>query len=80
MMDIHTATETAYKNGYEKGKADAAREIFAEIKRLGFVGGFDRKMRNLVVVRATDFEALEKKHTEDVTDTNVGSKDSEDQK
>ena len=32
MMDIHTATETAYKNGYAQGKADAAREIFAEIE------------------------------------------------
>ena len=30
-MDIHTATEVAYKNGYAKGKADAAMEIIAEI-------------------------------------------------
>ena len=31
-MDVNEATEIAYKNGYEKGKADAAREIFAEIE------------------------------------------------
>lgn len=30
-MDMHTATEVAYKNGYEKGKTDVAREIIAEI-------------------------------------------------
>ena len=32
MIDIHAATEIAYKNGYAHGKADAAREIFAEIE------------------------------------------------
>ena len=26
-MNIHDATEEAYKNGYEKGKADAVREM-----------------------------------------------------
>lgn len=35
MMNIHDATEAAYKNGYAKGFADAktdvAREIFEEI-------------------------------------------------
>lgn len=30
-MDMHTATEVAYKNGYGKGKTDAAREIIEEI-------------------------------------------------
>jgi flagellar biosynthesis/type III secretory pathway protein FliH len=32
-MNIHDATETAYQNGYQKGRADAAKEIFEEIKR-----------------------------------------------
>lgn len=26
-MNIHDATETAYKNGYKQGKVDGAREI-----------------------------------------------------
>lgn len=33
MMNIHDATEAAYKNGYAKGKADAVREIFEEIDK-----------------------------------------------
>ena len=33
-MNEHDATEIAYKNGYAKGKADCAREIFAEINEL----------------------------------------------
>ena len=32
-MYIHDATEVAFKNGYEKCKAEVAREIFAEIER-----------------------------------------------
>lgn len=31
-MNEHTATEISYKNGYEKGKADAIRE-FGEVVR-----------------------------------------------
>lgn len=30
-MNIHDATEKAYRNGYEKAKAEVAREIFEEI-------------------------------------------------
>ena len=30
-MNVHNATEVAYRNGYEKGKTDAAREIIEEI-------------------------------------------------
>lgn len=30
-MDIYTATEVAFKNGYERGKADAAHEIINEL-------------------------------------------------
>ncbi len=32
-MKEHIATETAYKNGYKQGRADATREIFEEIER-----------------------------------------------
>ena len=32
-MNEHDAFEQAYKNGYEKGRADAAAEIFAEIEK-----------------------------------------------
>lgn len=31
-MNIYDATEIAYRNGYEQGKADATREIFEEIE------------------------------------------------
>ena len=33
-MKDHDATEQAFKNGYEKGKQDVAKEIFAEIEPL----------------------------------------------
>ena len=32
-MNIHDATEQAYRNGYAKGKEDTAREICEEIER-----------------------------------------------
>lgn len=32
-MNEYEATEQAYRNGYAKGKEDAAREIFGEIER-----------------------------------------------
>ena len=32
-MNLHDATEIAYKNGYKQGQSDMAREIFAEIER-----------------------------------------------
>ena len=35
-MNIHDATEIAYRNGYEQGKADVAREIFEEIDTMIF--------------------------------------------
>lgn len=45
-MDIHKATETAYKNGYAKGYADGKNEavttILADIEQLmldGEIGG-----------------------------------------
>lgn len=33
-MDIHTATEVSYKNGYEKGFQDGIKQQQAEIERL----------------------------------------------
>ena len=33
-MNIHDATEIAYKNGYKQGQSDVAREIFAEIEAI----------------------------------------------
>ena len=32
-MNEHDAFEQAYKNGYEKGREDALKEIFAEIEK-----------------------------------------------
>lgn len=32
-MKQHEAIEVAFNNGYEKGRADAAREIFEEIEK-----------------------------------------------
>lgn len=55
-MKEHDATEIALKNGYEKGKADGAREIFEEIEDvLNNIGYFDE----------IDFKALKKKYTEE---------------
>jgi hypothetical protein len=33
-MNEYDATELAFKNGYEKGKQEVAREIFAEIAEI----------------------------------------------
>ena len=32
-MDIYTATEAAYKNGYEKGQKDAAEKVINWFKQ-----------------------------------------------
>jgi hypothetical protein len=34
MMDIHTATETAYKNGYARGFADAKEKFATAIRKM----------------------------------------------
>ena len=49
-MDKYTATETAYKNGYEQGRTDAAREIFEEIeeifnKRIAFYTDMEKQSK-----------------------------------
>lgn len=33
-MDIHTATEQAFKNGYDKGQHDAAEKILNDIAHI----------------------------------------------
>lgn len=32
-MDMHTATELAYKNGYADGKKEVAKEILSDLKK-----------------------------------------------
>ena len=34
-MDMHTATELAYKNGYEAGEQAAVKKIFKDLAMLG---------------------------------------------
>lgn len=55
-MNPHDATEIAYKNGYEQGKADAAREIFEEIEQETKNHGICYTQRKIA--------ELKKKHTE----------------
>lgn len=61
-MNIHDATEIAYKNGYEKGKSDSVREIFGDIERLMLPRALDN--RKVLVIDEADFEHLKKKYTE----------------
>lgn len=59
-MNVYDATECAYKNGYKQGKADAARDIFVDIKQnsqLHFHGA-----QNIVIMTETDFEAIKNKY------------------
>ena len=62
-MNQHDATEIAYKNGYAKGKADCAREIFEELEKFSI----KKVCRNgEIVYDVTDrFAELKKKYTED---------------
>ena len=60
-MNIHDATETAYRNGYEKAKAEVAREIILEIDTLICChanGDIDDKRLYIL------FDELKKKYTE----------------
>jgi hypothetical protein len=61
-MNIHDATEIAYKNGYEKGKSNSAEEIFRDIERLMLPRALDN--RKVLVIDEVDFEHLKKKYTE----------------
>ena len=64
-MNEYDATEIAYKNGYEKGKQEVAREIFEEIANMMVLQhGFNEKQ----IFAHIDFELLKelkKKYTEE---------------
>lgn len=59
-MNIHDATEEAYKKGYK----DAVEEIFEEINKNYADFLFDG-YRNLVVLTEKDWEELKKKYMEE---------------
>lgn len=53
-MDLYTATETAYKNGFDAGQKAAAEEIFAAIDKMHL------HVSNIYEARA--YEELKKKY------------------
>ena len=63
-MNEHDAFEQAYKNGYEKGKADAAAEIFAEIEKCRVIGGRAIFGGQITCYLKDDIAELKKKFTE----------------
>ena len=62
-MYIHDATEIAYKNGYEKGTIEIAKEIFKEIDRLKLQRSLDN--RRVIVIDEKDLIDLEKRFIPD---------------
>lgn len=64
-MNIYTATEVAYKNGYEQGRAVTAREIFEEIEKL-IVRSYNDKWYTVPDLW-WDVKMLKKKYTEEQT-------------
>ena len=81
-MDQYSATESAYKNGYEKGYADGkvkvAREIFEEIEKVildNTYPDFNREHKPVNVWKATTgydaFYELKKKYTGEKTDAEI---------
>lgn len=58
IMNEHDATEQAYRNGYVRGREDAAREIFADFGKLRCTNDEDY----------AEYCALKKKYTEDEND------------
>ena len=72
MMNIHDATEQAYKNGYAQGKADAAREIFEELnKEYGSLAFLDNVPSGHIQIFITKIKKI---HAGNAPDTNVGGK------
>ena len=55
--------ERAVEAGYKK-QSEVAREIFEEIERICFLGGFSGDVANLAIMVKKDFEELKKKYTE----------------
>ena len=64
-MKQYDATEIAYKNGYEKGKADAAQEIFEEIEELLKVHRISVHFNNYDAALTDVIAERKKKYTED---------------
>ena len=60
-MNIHDATEIAYKNGYDKGKEDGAKEIFREIEKLMLPMRVDN--RRVIVIDEEELISIKKKST-----------------
>lgn len=69
-MDKNTATEIAYKNGYEQGKKDAAAEIFSEIEFDIHQLMFERDETRAIAIEGIIAE-LKKQYA---PDTSVGDK------
>ena len=62
-MNIHTATEVAYTNGFRAGKKAAARQLQEEVQELAKsskVNQNESDCRNLVIM-LSDFEEIVKK-------------------
>jgi hypothetical protein len=57
-MDIHDVTEISFLNGYEKGRKDAAREIFEEIEKIS------KAPYGYLCLSNDEFAELKKKYTE----------------
>jgi hypothetical protein len=69
-MKEYEATEIAYKNGYEKGKADGAREIFEEIEK--FQRSPIPESKPVYILRGEEIAELKKKYTEEIRrDSNI---------
>ena len=76
-MNIHDATEQAYKNGYAHGRADASREIFEDLnKEYGSLAFLDNVLAGHIQMFITK---IKKKYMQNAPDTNVGGKEREDQ-
>ena len=59
-MKEHDAVETAFKNGYEKGKTETAREIFEEFKE--YISPHKLGAFNCIYINDVIYE-LKKKYT-----------------
>ena len=58
-MNIHDATEVAYRNGYERGATDTAKKIFADLETyMDWFEGSD------VILTREEFAELRKKYVE----------------
>ena len=63
-MNIHDATEVAYKNGYEKGKTDAVRKMQSEIIKRCIKGGIYPAFVASTIDQITKEMLYEKTHSD----------------